>query len=161
MRYQSLFVLALVAQACVADAKQPQDLSWLSGYWLSCADGQQVSETWSDKRGGVVVGVNFGVAEGRATWEFLRIGPSSADAASLSYFAAPSGQAPTEFPVAPAKSGEGKLVFENPAHDFPQRIVYERKDDRLDARIEGMLGGKLETMGWSFSPAKLNEGCRS
>jgi hypothetical protein len=51
-------------------------------------------------------------------------------------------------------------VFEDLAHDFPQRVIYERKGDRLAARIEGMMGGKLEAMDWGFSAAKLNEGCR-
>jgi hypothetical protein len=153
--------MAFLAGACAADAKEPPDAAWLSGYWLSCSDGDQVSETWSDVRGGTSLGVNFTLSKGEASWEFLRIGPSSANKESISFYAAPSGQAPAEFPLAPAKSASARLVFENPAHDFPQRVTYERSGDRLNARIEGMLGGKLEAMDWSFSSARLNEGCRS
>jgi hypothetical protein len=40
-------------------------------------------------------------------------------------------------------------------------VIYERIGDRLTARIEGMLGGKLEAMDWSLSAARLNEGCPS
>jgi hypothetical protein len=140
------------------------DASWLAGYWLSCARGEQVSETWSDPRGGVTLGLNFTLAKGKASWENLRIAPSSKETASsgqgVSLFAAPSGQPPTEFPLAPSKSSARKFVFEDLTHDFPQRVIYERKGDKLAARIEGMMGGKLEAMDWSFSAAKLNEGCR-
>lgn len=32
----------------------------------------------------------------------------------------------------------GRAVFENPAHDFPTRIIYRRNDDgSMTARIEG------------------------
>ena len=35
------------------------------------------------------------------------------------------------------------MVFENPTHDFPQRVIY-RLDDAgvLRARIEGLVAGK-------------------
>lgn len=161
MRYRNLLVLALLAQGCAADAKEPPDASWLSGYWLSCANGEQVSETWSDQRGGATLGINFTLSKGQASWEFLRIGRSTSGSDNISLYATPSGQPPAEFPLAAAKSAARKLVFENLTHDFPQRIIYERSTDKLNARIEGMLGGKLEAMDWSFSPAKLNEGCRS
>jgi hypothetical protein len=37
----------------------------------------------------------------------------------------------------------GKAVFENPAHDFPQRVIYDlSQSDRLDARIEGAQDGR-------------------
>ncbi|MDP3737337.1 MAG: DUF6265 family protein [Hyphomonadaceae bacterium] len=158
MRYSGLLVIAVMAQGCAAQAREPET-SWLSGYWLSCTNGEQVSETWSDARGGVTLGYNFTLAKGEASWEFLRIGPRSAGP-GLSLYAAPSGQPPAEFPLAQAKSADRKLVFENPAHDFPQRVIYQRTGDRLVARIEGILNGKPEAMDWSFSSAKLNESCR-
>jgi aryl-alcohol dehydrogenase-like predicted oxidoreductase len=39
-------------------------------------------------------------------------------------------------------SGEGRL--REPAHDFPQRIIYELRADGTLSRVEGMLKGKLE-----------------
>lgn len=147
---------ALIVGGCAAEAKPPADQAWLSGYWLSCADGQQTAETWSDLRDGVMVGTNIASGSGKAAWEFLRIGQS---AAGLTYFAQPSGQPPVEFPLARDKSAETKFVFENPAHDFPQRIIYERKGQALTARVEGMMDGKLEGMEWSFTSAPLNQPC--
>jgi hypothetical protein len=158
LRYLACLAVGVLIQACSAEAQTPDPAS-LSGYWLSCANGEQVSETWSDPRGGVTLGVNFTLNKGRASWEILRIAPSS-KGQGVSLFAAPSSQPPEEFPLSLPKSTQHKLVFENLAHDFPQRVIYERVGEKLNARIEGMMGGKLEAMDWSFSAAKLNEGCR-
>ena len=50
-------------------------------------------------------------------------------------------------------------MFENLAHEFPQRIIYSRDGETLTARIEGMMDGKLEGMEWSFTSAPLNQAC--
>ena len=59
----------------------------------------------------------------------------------LAFIANPSGQAQATFPV--KSLGEREVVFENPAHDFPQRVIY-RLDEAgvLRARIEGTVDGK-------------------
>jgi hypothetical protein len=153
-RVWALFPLALVA--CAAEAKPPADPLWLSGYWLSCTDGLQVSETWSDRRDGVMIGVGFTSGKGQPSWEFSRIGPS---AAGISFFAMPSGQSPAEFPLAADKSSDTRLVFENSAHDFPQRVIYARDGKALAARIEGVIGGEAQAMDWRYEPAALNQSC--
>jgi len=39
------------------------------------------------------------------------------------------------------------VVFENPAHDFPQRIIYRRRGtDSLLARIEGTVNGQTRAI---------------
>ena len=41
------------------------------------------------------------------------------------------------------KSTDSEVIFENPEHDFPQRIIYRRRGaDSLIARIEGTRGGQ-------------------
>jgi hypothetical protein len=36
-----------------------------------------------------------------------------------------------------------EVVFENPDHDFPQRVAYQRPSaDRLVGRIEGAINGQ-------------------
>lgn len=61
---------------------------------------------------------------------------------TLVLVAEPAGQARTEFrargPVPPRA-----VVFENPGHDFPQRIHYRAVgSDSLRARVEGTRGGE-------------------
>jgi len=152
-----LAVLALSASA--ADAKPPANLSWLSGYWLSCSNSQQVTETWSDLRGGQMLEIGMTTATSKTSWEFSRIGPSTADKSILAYFAQPSDQPPAEFPLSAAKSTDTKLVFENLAHDFPQRVIYARDGADLTARIEGTINGKEQAMAWRYKSAPLNKGC--
>jgi hypothetical protein len=147
---------ALTLYACAAEAKPPASLSWMSGYWLSCEDGRQVTETWSAERDGVLVGANFSTGGGKPAFELLTIAPMGD---SIAYLAMPAGQPLTAFPLSAEKSTETKLVFENLAHDFPQRIIYERDGEALGARIEGMMNGKLEGLDWRFASAPLNEPC--
>ena len=46
-----------------------------------------------------------------------------------------------EFPL--KSSSGGKFTFENKEHDFPQRVIYERKgSESLLAAIEGTFKGK-------------------
>ena len=59
----------------------------------------------------------------------------------LAFVAHPSGQEGATFLLLRADSGEA--VFENTAHDFPQRVVYARDGaSKLKARIEGTRNGK-------------------
>jgi hypothetical protein len=59
-----------------------------------------------------------------------------------------------------AKEASGtRVVFENPDHDFPQRIIYERNGDVLNARIEGRMGEREQAMTWSYRKAELNTRC--
>ena len=43
-----------------------------------------------------------------------------------------------------------RIVFENPKHDFPQRIGYERKGNTLLAWIEGTQNGKVRRVEFPY-----------
>ena len=63
--------------------------------------------------------------------------------------AIPSGQAEAAFPL--KEIGENAVTFENPQHDFPQRILYRLVDkDTLVARIEGSLGGQARSADFPY-----------
>jgi hypothetical protein len=146
-------ILAALILLAVVEPKADQ-LSWMSGYWLSCEDGLEVSETWSDPRGGLMAGHGMTFRSGEASFEVSHIGPHEG---RLAYFARPNGQAPTIFPA--VEVSEGRAVFENPSHDFPSRIVYLREGEALVARIEGEMQGRPAAMSWRFRPAALNARC--
>jgi hypothetical protein len=60
----------------------------------------------------------------------------------LVFIALPSGQKETMF----VASGVGKdsVTFENPQHDFPQKVIYRLESpSRLIGRIEGTRGGTV------------------
>jgi hypothetical protein len=145
---------AIALAAGLTASPDAADLSWLSGYWLECAGGRETSETWSDVRAGQLIGVGVVVRGGRVQWEFVRIGPSGG---GIAFFAQPSGQPAAEFPA--VEVGERRVVFENAAHDFPQRVIYSRDGDRLTGRIEGAVDGQPRSVEWVYTAAALNARC--
>ena len=84
--------------------------------------------------GGLMMGAGRTVVNGATrSSEHLRL---RARGDTLVYTAIPSGQRETDFTATHA-SGDS-LVFENLAHDFPQRILYRRLGaDSVVARAEG------------------------
>jgi hypothetical protein len=147
---------ALLGALALQTAPTPiDDLSWMAGYWLSCEGGREVSETWNDPRGGVMAGVTLTVGRlGRGAVEFTRI--ATVDG-RLAFLAQPNGVAATTFTL--IESAPGRAVFENPDHDFPQRVVYSREGDMLTGRIEGLANGQPQSMTWTYTAASLNSRC--
>lgn len=144
---------AVLASPVTADA-----LSWMSGYWLSCDSGREVSETWSDPRGGMMLGSALTLENGQLTgFEASRISAADANGGNIAYFAGVDGAPPVVFPAVEANGR--RVVFENPTHDFPQRVIYERVGDTLNARIEGRVGNQDQAMAWTYHKADLNTRC--
>jgi hypothetical protein len=104
-----------------------------------------VSETWLAPEGGVMPGVGRTIRPGRTEVEYMRIDEAEG---TLVFIALVAGQPPTAFPAI-SVTAEG-VVFENPAHDFPQRVIYRRCGVQLCARIEGMVDGKVRGMDWRY-----------
>jgi hypothetical protein len=125
-------------------------LAWMVGSWIERKEGRETEEHWIAPKGGLMLGVNRTVTSaGKSSYEFLRIAKT---AAGISYFASPGGRPAVEFPL--IESGPTRAVFENPKHDFPQRIIYELDGDALNARIEGTIGGQKRGMQWRWEKAK-------
>lgn len=92
------------------------------------------------------------VSQGRTVeYEFLLLRVEGNG--DINYVAKPSGQAETAFKLVRASANE--VVFENPQHDFPQRIIYTLKEDgKLVAAIEGAKNGKSRRVEFSYQRAK-------
>jgi uncharacterized protein DUF6265 len=124
-----------------------QQLSWITGCWRQSTGGgtRVIDEQWMSPRGGTMLGMSRTVrGDSLLEFEHLQILERSG---RLVYHAEPSGQPPADF-VASTVS-DTLVVFENPEHDFPQRIIYRRRGtDTLVARIEGPRNG--QTRGIDF-----------
>jgi hypothetical protein len=71
------------------------------------------------------------------------------DGGQLAYEAHPSGQPSTVF--LSKTVGDAEVLFENPAHDFPQRVGYRRAGpDALHAWIEGTRNGQPRRVEFSY-----------
>lgn len=153
-----MILTALTLAALIQSAPVTADqLSWMSGYWLTCDGGREVSETWSDPRGGLMVGNSITLRGERVGFELSRIAPTRAGAPGVGYFASLEGGPAVAFPAVEVSGA--RVVFENPANDFPQRIIYERVGDVLNARIEGGEGDGTQRMEWAYRKADLNTRC--
>lgn len=109
-------------------------LSWMAGCWDSAEGSASADECWLERRGNVMMGFHVDVfGNGRVFFEYLRI-VEEADA--VNYLASPMGGEPTAFRL--VESDGHRAVFENPQHDWPQRITYWREGNSLHARAEGL-----------------------
>jgi hypothetical protein len=140
--------LLLLVPAAAALSQDVTSLAWMAGTWGGANGGVENEESWTKPRGGAMLGVHRDVRAGRMVgFEFLRI---DSEKDGITYWASPGGRAATPFRL--KESGPRRVVFENPAHDFPQRILYWLGDDgKLNARIEGTLQGKPGAEEWSWT----------
>lgn len=133
-------VASMCCQMSVASGEDIGQLSWLSGCWRPEGAENGSIEAWLAPAGGSMLGVSRTVKAGKTVaHEFMRI-HALADGA-LAFTAKPSNQSEATFPV--VRIGKQEIVFENKAHDFPQRIIYRlTAPGKLAARIEGIRDGK-------------------
>ena len=147
-------ITLLIGATCLSAAPQvsqpprgTQQLGWLAGCWERTTATSIVEEQWMRPRAGMMLGVSRTTRRDTVVqFEQLRI----FDRAGRTVYAAlPSGQALTEFET--ATTGDSVVTFENPAHDFPQRIIYRRRGaDSVIARIEGVRGGQARGVDFPY-----------
>lgn len=115
-------------------------VAWLAGLWAFERNGRVVEEQWLAPSGGTMLEMGRTVANGQTVeYEFvvLREEPNG----DIAYTAKPSGQPEATFKL--VRASDTEVVFENLAHDFPQRIRYNLEPDgSLLAAIEGTQNGK-------------------
>jgi Domain of unknown function (DUF6265) len=128
-----LFPALLFAQTDVSG------LAWFAGCWeMRSPSGLSIEEQWMKPAGGVLLGMGRTIRGGKVLdTEFLRI---SIENGKLTYTGRIGTAGVTRFPL--LKITDGEVVFENAAHDFPQRIIYRKQGGSLFARVEGIEKGK-------------------
>jgi hypothetical protein len=140
------------------------DLAFLTGAWVTeIEDGMRTEELWTTPDGGTMLGVNRTIVVGddeetdrrTVAFEFLRI--EHTGEGEIIYYAAPAGRDPPA-PFTLIERSPTRFVFENPEHDFPQRIIYEQQRDGLLLRIEGIEDGAVKSREWFLRRARLLSG---
>lgn len=137
-------LLALPLSAAASDL---EPLRFMAGVWG--ANGEVV-EYWMPPLRGLMVGGNREPkGEGLPFFEYLRI---EAREDGIYYVASPRGTGTTDFKL--TEVSEGRAVFENPEHDFPQKLVYTRSGDALRAEVGAMRDGEWSgfTLEWTAQP---------
>ncbi len=142
---RSACCIALFLVLCTHAQAQPdiKELAWLSGSWETVSRSGS-EEQWTAPAGGIMLGIHRDVRGDAAFFEYLRI---EQQGDSVLYVASPMGKKETRFLL--VLTGKGFARFENPAHDYPVRIEYERTAaDELTARISDADGGTQRS--WVF-----------
>ncbi len=125
------------------------DVAWIAGCWDLTRDNRHIVEHWMPVEGDTMMGMSRTVVNGKTTeWEFLiiRNGPTG-----LEYVAKPSGQVEAVFTATTATASA--VVFENPSHDFPKKIIYTRNGESLTASIEGPMNGNTRRIDFTYKKA--------
>ena len=160
--HRSMSVMRLIAVALLlslvqnhtllaADSTRLDALAWLAGSWSGTDNGIETEEHWTVPKGKLMLGMNRTFRKpDKSAFEFMRIVETDS---GLSLIAQPGGKSPTEFPA--KEVGDKMAIFENPDHDFPQRVIYRLDDQgRLSARIEGTIQGKKAFQEWLWTKVK-------
>lgn len=143
---------ACMALGCGAATAATAEFDWLAGHWCGGSAERKIDEVWLPEAGGALLGMSRTVrGERTESFEFMRLVPAGKDAG---LHVQPNGVAPTLFAL--TGHGEGWLVLENPAHDFPNRIEYRRDGAGLRASIAGP-GRDGETLEIPFAYQRCEE----
>jgi hypothetical protein len=134
-------------------------VAWLHGCWRTApapskvegpsptGDAPVIEEQWMAPRGGTMIGMGRTVRGGRTTeYELVVL---KAQDGRLAYDAHPSGQPPAVF--LSTEITDTSVVFENPEHDFPQRVGYRRSGAGLAAWIEGTMKGQKRHIDFAYT----------
>jgi hypothetical protein len=143
----------IVATCSVARAEPPSiaNLSWLSGCWAREQGEPGSGEMWTAPAGGTMLGISRTIRAGKTVeHEFMQIREEAPGRIVL--IALPSGQVETRFAL--VRFGPDEWVFENPDHDFPQRVVYRlNAPDELHAYVEGTRGASTKRFDFRYKRA--------
>ena len=138
-------IAAILLAAAAPDRATVADLAWLGGSWETVEGGRWTEEVWLPPRGGAMLGISrSGQGEALREFEYIRL-QAGADGVPV-YWASPGGRTPVGFRL--TASDGSSATFENPGHDFPQRIHYRRDGDRLVATISARDGSNA--MSWTY-----------
>jgi hypothetical protein len=154
----SIFILLMFVWIAAAQKALPQSdtakpsvnsLNWLAGCWemRDASRGRAMTEHWMKAEGGMMIGMSRTIRDGKASaWEFMRMAEQDGDV----FFVARPSQNATDTFFKMIRSTANKAVFEAPIHDFPQRVIYRRSGNALNARIEGKIDGKDSGIDFAF-----------
>ena len=133
---------AVLTAGCQSKSVQSSLPVWLLGCWQSERGFQEV---WTEKTPTSLLGEGYKLdgVERKPTETML----IQLDDAQVMFTASPVGQKETEFTG--VQLIEGFARFENPSHDFPQRIEYRRIGDTLSAKVSTM--DEEKTFEFAFS----------
>jgi uncharacterized protein DUF6265 len=153
MKKLILFISAVTLLAsCKNEKPSISDLTWLEGKWVGTSQGLKFFEEWQPLKGNLLAGAGWALSDQDTVFfEKVRIEQRGED---LFYIASVDGNdGDVDFKFTGYKNDS--MVFENPKHDFPQRVVYFRNPDgKLYACVDGKDKGTFTRIEFSYQKEK-------
>ena len=140
----------MIAYLLAAAAGQASSMpAFMAGCWNLVQGDHWTQECWMEPKADLMLGASReGSGEKLRSWEQLRI-ERDRDG-GLTLYASPGGRSPLPFKA--VVSSATRVEFTNPAHDYPQRIRYERKGPALEAEISLIDGSN--PVRWTYVPER-------
>lgn len=143
------FSLALIAlglcigQLAAAQTPALKQFNFMLGYWQTKTPKGKITENWQTTPEGLTGKSYRHDLKGDSTMmESVELKKAGNDIVFVVTGMEKDNEGTTSFKL--VSGAKNRFVFENKAHDFPQRIVYENQGkDKLLAWIEGSVSGKL------------------
>ena len=112
---------------------------WMAGCWSGQSGALTFEEQWTRPAAGSMMGIASTLKGDRIVFsEFVRIESRTGDLIFTPRLGTK--YSPVEFRL--KSQSDTEVVFENAAHDFPQRVVYRKTAGGMLGRIEGTEKGK-------------------
>jgi hypothetical protein len=120
--------------------------NWFLGEWGNSSKEGELTERWNKENDSVFHGESYFVVGGKDTVfaEHVRLEDANGKLAYIVTVPNQNNDEPVRFDMTSAT--DSQIVFENPKHDYPNKIVYNKiGNDSLVAEIFGIQKGKPAT----------------
>jgi hypothetical protein len=130
-----LSVLGLLACNSKNEKKPLEDLGKLQGVWIMQTEEGMIHEVWKSANDSLMQGLGY-LVNGKDTMVLEQVDISAAGNQVRYVVTTPQNNDKVAFTL--KQPVDSVYVFENTAHDFPQRVIYRLPvGDSLHASIEG------------------------
>jgi hypothetical protein len=132
-----------------------ENANWLIGEWQNTSSEGILTETWEKLNDSTYAGKSFFVmGKDTVSSETSRLEHHGKTLLYIPIVKNQNNEQPVSFAL--TSSTTKQIVFENPKHDFPQRISYTQTNkSALIAEISGVINGKKKSQ--SFPMQKVKE----
>ncbi len=138
----------LVAAVDMTPQARLASLDWLEGHWVGDSPKGRWETLYTAPEGGLVLGVSKEFVGGEA--RFFEFEKFLVRGGEVVVIPAPNGVNSVAFRLVDHHPGRTRAVFVNPEHDFPTRIVYERRGDRMFIQVLGEPGAEGAAPGFEM-----------
>ncbi|HEX2846020.1 MAG TPA: DUF6265 family protein [Chitinophagaceae bacterium] len=138
----AVFILLISNNLFAQNAPSLSSAKWLLGKWSNQTQRGKMVEEWSPVNDSTYGGRSYMItATDSIPLESIVLKKEGNDIFYIPTVKGQNNDQPVKFKL--TSSSANQLVFENPAHDFPQKISYTLEaEDSLTAEISGIVNGQ-------------------